>query len=493
METIVSVKPLLAVAVSLFGSILIILCGKKPNLRESCTIVIALVKFGIVFSMLPLVLAGKKLVFDLFEILPGVSIAFRVDSLGLLFALVASSLWIVTTIYSIGYMRPLKEHSQTRYFTFFALALSSAVGVAFSANILTLYMFYEMLSLSTYSLVTHHQDAEARHAGRKYLTYLMGTSIAFFLPAMIITYYYTGTLDFADQGILAGKAGSPMLIFTFVLFIAGIGKAAIMPIHSWLPSAMVAPTPVSALLHAVAVVKVGVFSVLRICFHVFGIDLMHALSLDVFLIYFISVTIIVGSLFALKQDDLKARLAYSTVSQLSYIVMAGGLISVMGMTGGVIHIVMHAFGKITLFFCAGAIIAHTGFKKISEIKGIGKMMPVTMAAFFLGSLSVIGIPPMGGFISKWYLALGCIEAGQLPILVIILTSSLLNAAYFLPITYNAFFSSGPNFDASTKVNEAHICAVIPPVLTAVASFLLFVHPGFFLELARMTAKAVIGG
>ena len=493
METIISVKPLLAVAISLFGSIFIVICGKRPNLRESCSITLALIEFGIVISMLPVILSGKSVVCNLVEILPGVSIAFRVDSLGLLFAIVASSLWIITTIYSIGYMRSLKEHSQTRYYAFFALALSSAIGVAFSANLLTLYMFYEMLSLSTYSLVTHHQDREARSAGRKYLTYLMGTSIAFFLPAMIITYYFTGTLDFADQGILAGKAGGPMLIFLFVLFIAGIGKAAIMPIHSWLPSAMVAPTPVSALLHAVAVVKVGVFSVLRICFNIFGIDLMHALSLDVFLLYFISVTIIVGSLFALRQDDLKARLAYSTVSQLSYIVMAGGLISVMGMTGGVVHIVMHAFGKITLFFCAGAIIAHTGFKKISEMKGIGKMMPVTMIAFFFGSLSVIGIPPMGGFISKWYLALGCIEAGQIPILVVILTSSLLNAAYFLPITYNAFFSSGPNFDASSRLSEAHICAVIPSVVTAVASFLLFIHPGFFLELARMTALAVMGG
>ncbi|MBN2179675.1 MAG: monovalent cation/H+ antiporter subunit D family protein [Deltaproteobacteria bacterium] len=492
METISSVKPLLAVAVSLFGSLLIIAAGRKPNLRESCSILIALVKFGIVLSMVPLVLAGTKITYNLIDILPGVGIAFRVDSLGLLFALVASSLWIVTTIYSIGYMRTLKEHSQTRYFTFFALAISSAIGVAFSANLLTMYLFYEMLSLSTYSLVTHHQDQEARFAGRKYLSYLMGTSIAFLLPAVILTYVFTGTLDFADQGILSGKAGDGMLILMFVLFIAGIGKAAIMPIHSWLPSAMVAPTPVSALLHAVAVVKVGVFSVLRICFHIFGIDLMHSLSLDVFLLYFISITIIIGSIFALKQDDLKARLAYSTVSQLSYIVMAGGLISVLGMTGGVIHIVMHAFGKITLFFCAGAIIAHTGFKKISEIRGIGKMMPVTMAAFFFGSLSVIGIPPFGGFISKWYLALGCIESHQIPILVVILTSSLLNAAYFLPITYNAFFSRGENFNGETTIQEAPIFTVIPPVFTAIASFLLFIHPGFLLDLARMTARAVMG-
>ena len=492
METVVSIKPLLAVSISLFGSLLIIAFGKRPNVRESCTFIIAFIKFGIIASMLPVVLGGQKIFYSLVEVLPGVGIAFRVDSLGLLFALVSSSLWIVTSVYSVGYMRPLKEHSQTRYFAFFALALSSAVGVAFSANLLTFYLFYEMLSLSTYALVTHHQDKEARSAGRKYLTYLMGTSIAFLLPAIVLTYIYTGTLNFSDQGILAGKAPDVILVVMFVLFIAGIGKSAIMPIHSWLPAAMVAPTPVSALLHAVAVVKVGVFSVLRICFHVFGINLMHLLSLDVLLIYFISITILVGSLFALKQDDLKARLAYSTVSQLSYIVMGGCLLSVIGVTGGVIHIVMHAFGKITLFFCAGAILVNTGLKKISDMKGIGKKMPITMAAFFFGSLSVIGIPPFGGFISKWYLALGTIDAHQIPILVVLLTSSLLNAAYFLPIAYNAFFSTGNHFNESTVVQEAPFLAVAPPVFTAFVSFLLFVYPGFFLELARMTAKAVLG-
>lgn len=283
-----------------------------------------------------------------------------------------------------------------------------------------------------------------------------------------------------------------MLIIMFFLFIAGIGKAAIMPIHSWLPSAMVAPTPVSALLHAVAVVKVGVFSVLRVCLYIYGTDLMHNLSLDVFLIYFVSITIIVASLFALKQDNLKARLAYSTVSQLSYIVLAGGLIGVFGISGGMLHIAMHAFGKITLFFCAGAILVNTGLKNISQMKGLGKKMPVTMAAFFFGSLSVIGLPPFGGFLSKWYLALGCIEADQIPILIVILTSSLLNAAYFLPIVYNAFFSDG-NFDGATQIQEAPILALAPPVFTAFVSLLLFIYPGFFLKLAKMAAKALVGG
>ena len=491
METVTSIKPFVAIAVSLLGTLFIIASSKKPNLREGCTFVIAFIKLGIISSMVPVVLGGQDIVCKIIEVLPGVEIAFKVDAFGLLFALVASFLWIVTTVYSIGYMRSLKEHSQTRFFALFAVAISSAVGVAFSANLLTLYLFYEILSLSTYPLVTHNQNMESRSAGRKYLTYLMGGSIAFFLPAIIITYNLTGTLDFSNQGILNNAASHSLLFFIFFLFIAGIGKAAIMPIHSWLPSAMVAPTPVSSLLHAVAVVKVGVFSVLRVCLYIYGTDLMHSLSLDVFLIYFVSVTILVASLFALKQDNLKARLAYSTVGQLSYIVLAGGLVGVFGITGGMLHIVMHAFGKITLFFCAGAILVNTGIKNISEMKGLGKKMPITMAAFFLGSLSVIGLPPFGGFISKWYLALGSIEANQIPILVILLLSSLLNAAYFLPIGYNAFFAKG-KFQESEGISEGPLLAVAPPVFTALLSFILFFYTGPFLDLVQMAARALTG-
>jgi multicomponent Na+:H+ antiporter subunit D len=278
----------------------------------------------------------------------------------------------------------------------------------------------------------------------------------------------------------------------FMLFIFGIGKAAIMPVHSWLPSAMVAPTPVSSLLHAVAVVKVGVFSVLRVCLYIYGPDLMHQLSLDVFLIYFVSITIIIASIFALKQDNLKARLAYSTVGQLSYIVLAGGLIGAAGISGGMLHIVMHAFGKITLFFCAGAVMVNTGIKTISGMKGLGKKMPVTMAAFFFGSLSVIGLPPFGGFLSKWYLALGTIETGHIPILVVLLTSSLLNAAYFLPIAYHAFFSDGGS-EEKVRIAEGPFMTVAPPVVTAAISFLLFIYPSFFYRLAQSAANALLGG
>ena len=492
METLNCVKPLFAVAVSLIGALFIAASGKRPNLRESIVFAIAFVKLGLVASMIPDVMEGKSLVFKIVEFLPGVGLTLRVDSFGLLFALVASSLWIITTVYSIGYMRSLNEHSQTRFYAFFALALSSAIGVAFSGNLLTLYMFYELLSLSTYPLVTHHQNRESRSSGRKYLTYLMGGSIAFFLPALILTWTLTGTLEFSNQGILAGAGAAPLLTLMFFLFVFGIGKAGIMPIHSWLPAAMVAPTPVSSLLHAVAVVKVGVFSLLRVCLFIYGPELMRDLSLDTMLLWMLSATIIIASVFALKQDNLKARLAYSTVGQLSYIVLAGGLLTWHGITGGALHIVMHAFGKITLFFCAGAILVNTGIKNISQMKGIGKKMPVTMAAFFFGSLSVIGLPPFGGFFSKWNLAIGCVESNNLPVLIVLLTSSMLNAAYFLPIVYNAFFSENDAFGPG-EISEAPLLTLAPPVITAFISFLLFACPGFFLSLAQMTARALTGG
>ncbi|MCF8082292.1 MAG: monovalent cation/H+ antiporter subunit D family protein [Deltaproteobacteria bacterium] len=488
METVVSIKPVLAIAVSFCGVFLIIAFRKSPNRRESWTFIVALIKFSIICSILPPLLNGQQLAYSLMEVLPGVQIAFKVDPLGILFALVASSLWILTSLFSIGYMRSLKEHSQSRYYAFFALALFSATGVAFAANLFTLYLFYEMLSLSTYPLVTHHQDADARFGGRKYLVYLLGTSIAFFLPAIILTYTYSETLTFSSQGILAGKASDFALTVIFFLFLLGIGKAAIIPIHSWLPSAMVAPTPVSALLHAVAVVKAGVFSVLRIIFDVYGIPLMSTLRLGLITLYVVSFTILVASIFALSQDNLKARLAYSTIAQLSYIILGAALLSPDGMIGGVIHIVMHGFGKITLFFCAGAILVATGKKNISEMQGLGRQMPVTMFAFFVGTLSIIGLPPLGGFISKWNLLLGTLEARQVPILIVLLTSSLLNAAYFLPVSYQAFFARRTPDEAAIenrKTAEAPLLTVLPPVLTAAVSVGLFFYPDLFILLAAM--------
>jgi multicomponent Na+:H+ antiporter subunit D len=491
METITSIRPLLAVLVSL-SITPILVSSRAPNVREAWTFVAATVKFLIVLSMLPAILHGNEIVYTLVEFLPGAAIKFRVDALGMLFALVSSSLWIITSAYSIGYMRGLKEHSQTRYFCFFAFCLSATVGVAFSGNLLTLYLFYEMLSLATYPLVTHHQDEEARRSGHKYLLYIVGTSIGFVLPAMLISYNLAGTLEFSKHGFLAGTASKPLLGLLLFMFIFGFAKAAIMPLHGWLPAAMVAPTPVSALLHAVAVVKVGVFSIVRILTGVFGVQLLSSLDFGTVICYVAAFTIIVGSLIALSQDNLKRLLAFSTIAQLSYIVLGVALLSPKGMTGGIVHIAMHAFGKITLFFCAGAIFVATGKKNISEMLGIGRRMPVTMAAFFIGALSITGVPPCGGFISKWYLVLGTLQAHQVVFLVVLLVSSLLNACYFMPIVYKAFFCPPKEAMFQNTVQEAPLFCVVPLAITALISIILLFYPQPFLRLATMMVQSITG-
>jgi len=477
--------PLLVVLTSLLATPLIAISGRHPNLRESWTFLAGFIKLGLVLSMAGYILSGQTHTYELCQILPGLSLKFTVDGFGMLFALVASTLWIITSIFSIGYMRSLDEHAQTRYFCFFSLALSATLGVAFSGNLLTLYLFYELLSLSTYPLVTHHQDQEARTGGRKYLTYLLSTSIGLALPAMLITYSLTGTLDFNTAGIFPADTAKSTLVVLLIMFLYGFSKAGIMPFHSWLPGAMVAPTPVSALLHAVAVVKVGVFSIGRVLTGIFGINLLASQDLNVIVCVIAGFTVIVSSLIALTQDNLKRRLAFSTVGQLSYIILGIGLASKLGVEGGMGHIAMHAFGKITLFFCAGAIFVATGKKYISQMVGIGRRMPYTMGAFFIGSLSVIGFPPCGGLITKFQMLAGAMQADLGFVMVIYLVSSLLNAAYFFPIVYKAFFCTEGESMFDKKVDDAPLCCIVPPMLTAGISVILFFFPGLFMNFARL--------
>jgi multicomponent Na+:H+ antiporter subunit D len=490
-EIVISIRPVLAIVVSLVAACLILLTGERSrNLRESWTILASVVKFLIVASMVPAVLEGKVLEYTVVSIAPGLLLQFRVDALGIFFAVTASFLWIITSVYSIGYMRSLDEHAQTRYFMCFAVALSATMGVAFSANMFTTFLFYEIITLSTFPLVGHKETPEAVRGARRYLTYLLGTSIGFQLFAVFLTYDAAGTLDFSNQGILAGHGTDTLLIIIFILFMAGITKAAMMPLHSWLPAAMVAPTPVSALLHAVAVVKTGVFVVVRVVLHIFGTDLLSGLGLGTALAYFACFTIIVASVIALRQDNLKLRLAYSTVSQLSYVILGVALLTPSGITGSIMHIVLHAFGKITLFFTAGAIYVAAHKTEISELDGIGRQMPFTMAAFTLGVLSMIGIPPLGGFISKWYLFIGSMEAGQMPIIIVLAVSTILNACYFLPVVYVAFFKEA---NPGGGIKEAPAFVVVPLALTATGALVLFFAPGVFLDLARMAVTGVTGG
>ncbi len=491
---ITSSTPLLATGVSLGAALLIVLFRRHPNIREGWTILAALTKFALVASMAPAILRGDAIVCHLVTIAPGLSLAFRVDALGEAFALTASFLWIVTSFYSIGYVRAEKEHAQTRYFACFAVALSATLGAAFSANMLTTFVFYEILTLCTFPLVGHKQTTEALQGARKYLAYLLGTSLTFLMAAVVLTYYATGTLDFSPSGVFGSDVSGTLVSVAFLLYVLGVTKTAMMPLHGWLPAAMVAPTPVSALLHAVAVVKTGVFVMVRVVVNLFGVDLLSRSGLGTALVWYASFTIILASIIALRQDNLKRRLAYSTVSQLSYIVLGAALLTPAGITGSVLHIAIHAFGKITLFFGAGAIYVATHKTRVSELDGIGRRMPFTMVAFSLAALSMIGVPPFAGLISKWYLVRGAVEAGALPVLLVLGTSTLLNAGYFLPIVYRAFFVAPSGEEAeSWRIREAPVPMVAALCVTAIGVMALFFAPSIFLELARQVARTVTGG
>lgn len=444
-----------AIGLPLLGAILVLLHDRYPNIREAITLITAACLLLVVLQVLPAVSAGERPGFVAFEILPGLPIAFEAEPLGMLFALVASGLWLVTSFYSIGYMRAHHEHKQTRFYACFAVALASTMGICFSGNMLTLFIFYEVLTISTYPLVVHSETPNAVKGGRTYLGILIGTSIGFLLLAILWTWFLTGTLDFRQGGILGDKAEGPVLGLLLFLYMYGIGKAALMPIHRWLPAAMVAPTPVSALLHAVAVVKAGVFTVVKVVVYIFGTDTLASISQDDWLMYIAAFTLLTASCVAITKDNLKARLAYSTVSQLSYIILGVALASGIGVVGSGMHIAMHAFGKITLFFCAGAIMVASHKTEISQMDGLGRTMPLTFAAFLIGSLSVIGIPPMGGSWSKWYLMLASADAGHTIFIFVFMASSLLNIAYLMPVVARGFFAKTKPDQASHGHDEDH--------------------------------------
>jgi multicomponent Na+:H+ antiporter subunit D len=478
---------LTALVLPLFAALLVALFGRRPNVRETATLIVASGLFTVVGSLVSGVMAGGRPAVTLLELLPGIALRFEVEPLGMLFALVASGLWIVTTVYAIGYMRGHDEQNQTRFFACFAVSIFAAIGVAFSANMLTLFVFYEVLTLSTYPLVTHHGTDKARRGGRAYLGILLTTSIGLLLMAVVWTWQLAGTLDFRAGGILDGKAGPGTLAVLLGLYAFGTGKAALMPFHRWLPAAMVAPTPVSALLHAVAVVKAGVFTVLKVAIYIFGIDTLRETGISEWLTYVAGFTVLTASLVALRKDNLKARLAYSTVSQLSYIVLGAALATPAAVLGGGMHIAMHAFGKITLFFCAGAIYVAAHKTEISDMRGIGRTMPVTMFCFLIGALSVIGIPPFGGAWSKWYLALGAADAQAKVFVAVLMVSSLLNIGYLIPPVARGFFFPRED-DSPAGVKEAPLLCLLPICLTAAGCLVLF----FFADRVRELLLPLVG-
>ena len=472
----------IAMGLPLVAAVWVTLFGKLPNLREAGSIAVSIATFAVCCMLASHVFADGRPSVTLGDMMPGFSISFTVEPLGMLFALIASGLWILTTIYAIGYMRGHHEINQTRFFVCFAVAIFAALAAAFSGNLFTLFVAYEVMTISTYPLVTHHGDEKARAGGRVYLGILLSTSIAFFMLAIVWTWYLSGgtpderTLDFKPGGILdlayrGGRIETLGLAVLLGLFAYGIGKAALMPFHRWLPAAMVAPTPVSALLHAVAVVKVGVFSVLKIVVYIFGFDLVRETGISEWLCYVAGASILIGSLVAMTKDNLKARLAYSTVSQLAYITLGAAIATSGSIIGSGMHIAMHAVGKITLFFCAGAIYVGAHKANISDMRGLGRAMPFTFGAFLLACISIIGLPPGGGAWSKWLLAVGTADRGMWFLLATLMISSLLNIAYLVPVPILAFMT--PKDEKPQEFKEAPMMCVVPLCITAVGSVLLF--------------------
>ena len=486
----------LALAIPATGALLIGLAGHRTTLRESMTFLSASLLFTVVLILASTVWGPQDgpdaLRLVLAEPLPGLAISLSLEPLGLLFALIASGLWIINSLYSLAYLRANDEQHQTRFFVFFALSIASTMGIALAGNFFTLFLFYELLTLSTWPLVTHHSDAAAQRSGRIYLGILMGTSICLLLPALIAVWMVTGTTEFAEGGILANKLAPQWAWLLLAMCMFGIGKAALMPFHAWLPNAMVAPTPVSALLHAVAVVKAGVFSVVKLIVLLFCTAFLAQAGASEWLTVIAGFTILAASFIALRADNLKRRLAYSTVSQLSYVTMAASLLGPLAITGAVLHIAAHALGKITLFFAAGNIYTATHKTRVSELRGIGRQMPWTMGAFAIGALSMIGLPPTAGFVSKWYILSGAVTAGHWIAVGVIILSTLLNAAYFLPVLYDAFFSSpietsnaaDPSGHTEQVHGEAPLAMVIAITLTAGATIAMFFLADWPLSLAR---------
>jgi len=475
-----------ALLVPAVGAALIAAAGRWPNLRETVTLATSVLLFAAVLGLLPGVLDGERPQLILLEMFPGIAIAFRVEPLGMLFALVASGLWIVNSVYSIGYMRGNDEPHQTRFYVCFALALVATMGVALASNLLTLFLFYELLTLVTWPLVTHHGDEKARSGGRVYLGVLLGTSMGLLLPAIIATWALAGTLEFTPGGILrdAGLSGAA-LGGLLAVYLFGIGKAALMPVHRWLPAAMVAPTPVSALLHAVAVVKAGVFTVVKVVVYVFGVDTLSGVGAADWLPAVAGFTILAASIVALRADNLKRRLAYSTVSQLSYVVLATSLLAPLSVAAAALHIATHAVGKITLFFAAGAIYTASHKSEVSQLDGIGRRMPWTMGAFSIGALSLIGIPPAAGFLSKWLMFQGAAIEGHWMVFAVLGLSTILNAAYFLPIVHAAFLREPRPGDPAH--GEAPWTMVAAMSVTSAATLVLPFVASVPLGLARSVA------
>ena len=481
---------LLPLVIPLIGAAGVALLHDRPRVRDWTAILAGVAQIIAVVVLLPDVLDGHRATFSIVPFLPDAPIALRGDPLGMLLLLTASPLWLLTTVYSMGYLRG-SASSLTRFHVLVAITIAATAGVAFSANLITLYLFYEAMTIVTYPLVTFTGTKEAAAGGRRYLSYQLGTGIALFLPAVMLTYTQTGSFALTPGGIFGAEPAGFLPILTYLLFLFGIAKAAIVPAHTWLPSAMVAPVPVSALLHSVAVVNVGVFTLFRVLLDVFGQDAVASLGLGRLTLIATSVTILVASLIALRLENLKEILAYSTIGQLSYMILGIALLNEAGTIGGVLHLVGHSVSKITLFFAVGAIAVGTGATRLNELRGLGQRMPLLLGVFAVGAASIVGLPPTVGFVTKYFLFIGVAEAHQWLVLVVLAASTLLSATYYLRMVRTSlspmpYADDGPGEPTAPRRSGRPVPSemLVPIVITAVLTIVLGVVPGPILTLVR---------
>lgn len=494
--TIIDYRPFLAVAIPFIAAIFIAFSRKYPNVRETWSVIASVLMFGTIVSMVSGVLDGNYYVWNICQITDTVNLELKTDPAGMLFATLAALLWIPINFYSIGYMRCNKEKEQTGYFAAFAICMCAVMGIAMASNLLTFFIFYEILTLASYPLVLHKRNEEALLASRKYLIYTL-ISGQLFLAGVVAVYCIAGTMDFTAGGFLTQDMAPAWVLQTIfcLMILAGSVKAAVMPLHGWLPAAMIAPTPVSALLHAVAVVKTGVFCILRVIGFVFGPKLLTELNIIDVLAWAAAASILISSLIALRQDHLKKRLAFSTIGQLSYIVLGAALLSPLSIKGAYLHLVAHAVMKITLFMCAGVIIARTHRNNISELYGIAKKMPITMACFTIASLGIAGMPFLVGFVSKWNLALGALQSGKALYVFVWFASAILALSYLMPVCQIAYFKRDP-YEKFRTYGDLSYRMLIPICFTALLAVVLGVVPDIypnFYQMATMAADSICHG
>ncbi|RXI46937.1 hypothetical protein DP145_05140 [Clostridium tetani] len=461
----------------------------RENIRNS---IVAITVFLNLFFIIYIFKNKGTAFFTVVKINEFLDIYLKIDKLGVFFSLLVSILWIFTSFYSMEYMK--HEGKENRFFAFFLVTLGVTLGISFSGNLVTLYLFYEVLTLATFPLVIHSGSREALKSGRKYLIYSF-VGATFVLLGMIFLFAVTKGLDFYPKGIIRDfKLNKTLISTSYIVMFLGFGvKAALVPFHSWLPKAMVAPTPVSSLLHAVAVVKSGVFALIRITYYVFGGEIVKLIYGRKYLLLFVTISILMGSFLALHQSNLKKRLAYSTISQLGYILLGILILNGNSLVGGLLHLINHAVIKITLFFCVGTIMYTKGKTDIDEIKGIGKEMPYTMWCFTISSISLIGIPPTNGFVSKWYLAQGGLLEGKVIFPAILLISALLTAMYLLPIITVAFFKKDEQHKNVEKIEikEAPKNMLVPIILITCITIVLGLYPNPVLNFLLEISKEVI--